>query len=70
MSPNREVRELHNTLINVLNSSPVCDEVKRIMLDDLSKSCELSVNTALQQELQSITEEGELDNGSKLEQST
>lgn len=57
-----ELRKLYNDLLHTLNQSNACLEGKRITLLLLSKECELQANSKISQDLQTITEKGELDN--------
>lgn len=62
-----ELRKLYNDLLTTLNQSNACLEGKRITLLLLSKECELQANSKISQDLQTITEKGELDNGTELD---
>lgn len=66
---NTEIRQLQDSLLDVLNSSNAPLEAKRILLCLLAKDCELKSNSLIQEEManKTITEEGELNNGPELE---
>ena len=66
---NHEIRELQNNLLQVLNASNAPIEAKRLLLCLLAKDSELKANAIIQEELaeQTITEKGELDNGTELD---
>lgn len=62
----RELRELNNQLVNVLNKSRVPAECKRVMLLMLAKECELQANENISQEIkqkETIIEKGDMDDG-------
>jgi len=65
---NSEIRQLEDSLLNVLNESPVPIECKRVILALLATKCEIQANETIAME--SITEKGELKDGTELEQST
>ena len=62
-----ELRKLYNDLLDTLNKSNACIEGKRITLEMLAKVCELQANIEISKQLQTITEKGELDNGTELD---
>lgn len=58
---NREIRQLEDNLITVLNSSGIPIEAKRYVLLNVLNLVEKEANKAIYAEMnQSITEEGEL----------
>lgn len=63
-----QIRQLQDQLLGALNNSPVNLETKRLLLSLLAKDCELKANAMMQEaNMQTITEEGELNNGPELE---
>ena len=62
-----ELRKLYTELIDTLNRSSVGVEAKRILLELLAKECELKANEKISNELQTITEKGEMENGTELD---
>lgn len=60
------IRQLQEDLLETLNKSPVNLEVKRLLLALLAKDCELKANIIMQGN-QTVTEEGELENGTELD---
>ena len=58
---NTEVRQLYDSLTMTVNQSKVPIEVKRIILEDLAKQCEIKAIEAIQFENIPIVEKGELD---------
>ena len=62
---NKQIRELEDNLVNTLNASQVPVECKRVILENLMMKCEIkSFESALSE---TITEKGELDNGTELD---
>ena len=62
---NKQIRELEDNLVNTLNASQVPIECKRVILENLMMKCEIkSFESALSE---TITEKGELDNGTELD---
>lgn len=68
LNMNHEIRELEDNLLAILNESPVPIECKRLILALLATKCEIQANNVIATE--SITEKGELKDGTELEQST
>lgn len=66
---NLEVRKLYNDVLSIVNQSPLPYEVKRIVLEDLAKQCEVQANAAIQNELP-VTEKGALEDGTELAEGT
>lgn len=62
-----ELRKLFNDLINTLHNSTACIEGKRVILELLAKECELKANEIISNQLQIITEKGEMENGTELD---
>ena len=62
---NRQIKELEQNIVNVLNSSSLPYECKRVVLENLMLKCEMEALKEIAQE--SITEEGELDNESGMD---
>ena len=62
---NKQIRELEEEIVNTLNASPLPYECKRIVLENLMLKCEMEVVKEIAQE--TITEKGELDNGTELD---
>lgn len=68
---NTEIRQLQDSLLDVLNSSNAPLEAKRILLCLLAKDCELKSNALIQQEMnETITEKGEMENVTELDKGT
>lgn len=62
---NKQIRELEDNLVAVLNTSQVPYECKRVVLENLMIKCELKAIEEMANE--KITEKGELDNGTELD---
>ena len=65
MITNRDVRSCEDELIAVLNKYDFPYEFKRIMLSNLSRQCGIEADKAILNE--SITEKGEMNNGTELD---
>lgn len=66
---NKEIRQFYNSLTGVVNQSTLPYELKRIVLEDLAKQCEVEANAAIQNELP-VTEKGALEDGTELAEGT
>lgn len=65
---NAELRKLYNDLLDVLNKHNTSMEAKRITLALLEKQCEIEANNEIVREMsETVTEEGELGNGTELD---
>lgn len=62
-----ELRKLYNDIISIVSSSKVPIEAKRITLELIAKQCEIQANEKMSNELQTITEKGEMENEPKLD---
>lgn len=62
---NKQIRELEDNLVAVINASQVPYECKRVVLENLMIKCELKAIEETANE--TITEKGELDNGTELD---
>lgn len=62
---NREIRQLEDNLLEVLNNSPVPVECKRVILALLSTKCEIQANEIIRTE--AVTEKGDLEDESELD---
>ena len=62
---NKPIKELEDNLVAVLNASQVPYECKRVVLENLMIKCELKAIEEMAHE--TITEKGELDNGTELD---
>ena len=62
---NKPIRELEDNLVAVINASQVPFECKRVILENLMMKCELKAVEEMANE--TITEKGELDNGTELD---
>jgi hypothetical protein len=62
---NKQIRELEDNLVAVINASQVPYECKRVVLENLMIKCELKAFEEMATE--TITEKGELDNGTELD---
>lgn len=61
----RMIRELEENIASSLNNSPVPMECKRLILENLMLKCEDKANAYILSD--SITEKGDLEDGSKLD---
>lgn len=62
---NKQIRELEDNLVAVINTSQVPYECKRVVLENLMIKCELKAIEEMATE--TVTEKGELDNGTELD---
>lgn len=62
---NREIRNLETDLLNTINAYDLPYELKRIVLEKIALQCERESNKEIINE--TITEKGELDNGTELD---
>lgn len=62
---NKQIRELEDNLVAVINASQVPYECKRVVLENLMIKCELKAIEETATE--TVTEKGELDNGTELD---
>lgn len=57
---NAQIRDLYNSILSTVNQSPLPIELKRIVLEDITKQCEVEANATIQAELP-IIEKGALE---------
>lgn len=62
---NRQIRELEDNLVAVLNASQVPYECKRVVLDNLMMKCEIKAIEEMSKE--TITEKGEMEDVTELD---
>lgn len=60
---NTELRSLYNDILGVLNKHNTSMEAKRITLALIEKQCEIEANNEILREMETVTEEGEMNNG-------
>lgn len=62
---NRQIRELEQNIVDILNVSQLPYECKRVVLENLMLKCEMEAIKEIAQE--PITEKGALEDGSAVE---